>query len=267
MHEFLKRLNELKWVLRKIRIFEVLLDSMLLLIFSSLLLFAMNLPVLYAFAPPFGYLLMQVAKRRDLFKSIESKREELRERLECAYDNSKKDNIVVRSLSEDVAALLRKTRHSFFIDERKIVIKVVAMVLFVFGFVFITFMNIKPLNVPDLAEEAAKQIAQRETTSAKPAGGILGAFEIGAPNQTQEAARELFGAPSVAKIEGEKITMELYLGGGELNVRETKAEQREFLASPAFPAEATAAETYAENVPEKHEKVVRQYFEQVAKGG
>lgn len=268
MPEFLNRLGELKWVIRKIRIFEVLLDSILLLVLFSFLLFALNLPVLYAFAPPFGYLLMQAGKRRNLFRSIESRSDDLKERLECAYDNRDLDSVVARSLFRDVASLLANTRHSLFVDDRKIAVKVVFSVLIAFAFLLFTFLNVKPLNVPELAEEAVKQIAEKEAApKSLAAGGILGAFDFGKPNQTQEAASELFGMPSIAKIEGEKIQMEIYLGGGELNLREVKREEREFLASPSFPVEATAAETFAENVPEKHEKVVRQYFEQVAKAG
>ncbi|MDI6654959.1 MAG: hypothetical protein QME59_03650, partial [Candidatus Hydrothermarchaeota archaeon] len=93
--------------------------------------------------------------------------------------------------------------------------------------------------------------------------GKVGAGEaLGAGSLGESTIQDIFGAPSVAKIEGEKLKLELYPGAGEIKLRDVK--ERKFSEVQHSAVGISPAEAFSEDIPEKYESIVRVYFEKLA---
>ncbi|MCS4541021.1 MAG: hypothetical protein HY929_01665 [Euryarchaeota archaeon] len=272
MYEFIDRINKIKGAVRRIKVFYIFLDAILVLLIFSLVFLLINIPVVYAVIIFTIYAILAIIKRKtNIFRIIEENYEYFRERLRTAYDNKERSSIIIKHLNEEITKKMdNAVEYSSFLDARKIRLKVFLSIFLVFIFLFFSFMNIKVVDAPNLLSSIVTKKPVEVPSSIEEEGKnkpTASAQRKKSPGGGKEAFEDIYGQSSIAKIEGEKINLELYVGAGELKVRDLKdfKERKESFStiSPSFPATPTIAESYSENIPEKYEEVVRKYFEKL----
>lgn len=256
MHDFVAKVREIRGAVIRIRAFYLLLDGLSLFLFFSLLTMLFGLPLLYAIAPAFFFTAWMLRKKLDVLEELAGRYDYFRERLRAAYDNRDEDNLVMRHLSAEVSARLSEVRYSSFLSHRKALIRILIPVVLSFAIVSMAFADIEPLDI------SLPMLQPRETRDASPGGAV----ETGLQELGKGGEEDIFGSPSIAKIEGKEAELELYPSGGEVRVRQMK-EERKFAEAQESVPELEPSEAFAENIPEKYEEVIREYFEKLAAGG
>jgi len=245
MYEFVDKVKEIRSAILRLRIFETLLDAVVLFLFFSLIFLLLRVKVTYALIPSFIYILFRAVKSRDSFQMVEERYPNFREGLRAAYDNREKDNIVIRDLSDKISREMDSVRYSSFLNSKKAAGKILLSIFLAFIILSITFkFDVLLVKKPVSAVEEAQ------------VGEALGAGGLG------ESKQDIFGAPSVAKIEGEKLSLELYPGAGEIKLRDIK--ERKFSEVQHSAVGVSPAEAFSEDIPGKYESIVRVYFEKLA---
>ncbi|MFH1774664.1 MAG: hypothetical protein ABH874_06885 [Methanobacteriota archaeon] len=246
MYEFVDKVREIRSAILRLRIFETLLDAVVLFLFFSLIFLLLRVKVIYALIPSFVYFLFRAVKSRDAFQMVEERYSNFKERLRAAYDNREKDNIIVRDLSDKISREMDSVRYSSFLNSKKAAGKILLSIFLAFIILSITFkFDVLLVEKPVSAVEEAQ------------AGETPGAGGLG-----ESTIQDIFGAPSVAKIEGEKLKLELYPGAGEIKLRDIK--ERKFSEVQHSAAGISPAEAFSEDIPAKYESIVRVYFEKLA---
>ncbi|MBI5253891.1 MAG: hypothetical protein HY930_05800 [Euryarchaeota archaeon] len=255
MYEFVDKIREIRSAILRLRVFETLLDAVALFLFLSLIFLLLRVKVAYALIPSFVYILLSAVKSRDALQMVEDRYPNFRERLRAAYDNRGKDNIIIRDLGDKISREMDSVRCSSFLETRKAAGKIflsifLALIILYISFEFDALLIEKPIRKPISTSEKVRAGVSKVGVGEAPEAGVFG-----------EGARDIFGAPSIAKIEGEKLRLELYPGAGEIKLRDIK--ERKFSESPLLAAGASPAEAFSENVPQEYEEVVRVYFEKL----
>lgn len=257
MYDFVNKLKKIKGAILRLKIFETLIDALLIFLVFGLIFLPLGIKTAYALIPPFIYVLFRASKSASVLEIIEERYPNFRERLGTAYDNRDKEGIVVKDLSDRISEEMESVRYSSFISGRKVAGKVLLCALLSFFILLLSFSNFE-LRIPYMAEEQFGVIREKPAVEG---AGKEGAGRTAVGVQTQPAEEDIFGAPSVAKIEGEKLSLELYPGAGEIKLRDIK--ERKFSESQPLAAGASPAEAFSENVPQEYEEVIRAYFEKL----
>ncbi len=252
MYEFVNKIREIRSAILRLRVFETLLDAVALFLFLSLIFLLLRVKVAYALIPSFVYILLRAVKSRDALQMVEERYPNFRERLRAAYDSRGKDNIIIRDLGDKISREMDSVRCSSFLETRKVAGKIFLSIFL--ALIILSAANFKFVVLPELKKPvSAVEKAQ--------AGEAIGAGKAPEVSGLGEGAQEIFGAPSVAKIEGEKLSLELYPGAGEIKLRDVK--ERKFSELQPLAAGASPAEAFSENVPQEYEEVIRAYFEKL----
>lgn len=261
MYLFVGKLKEIRWTYNRIKAFEVLLNGIAIISASILLLTLLALPPVFGVLPALPYIFFKFYRHADMF-SVLDRDENLKERIRAAYDNREKDSVVMHHLSSEAFMKLDKVIFSSFVEKRLVVTRVLLSILLAFASLAVILANVQLLDVRgELAKaaEKAEDFSLDKVELKKLVGNFL------KPPKSEEEEKDVFGKPSVAELPGQKLKLDLYLGGGEINLREVKPMRETFAQTPELPLAAMPSATYEEDIPEKHEKVVRKYFEEVAK--
>lgn len=255
MYDFVQKVKEIKGATTKIRVFYLLLDSLSLFLFFSVIALLLGLPVFYAFIPAVLLAALLLRKKTDIFNELAGRYRYFEERLKAAYDNRGEDNLIMRDLGSEVSVKLDEVRYSSFLSYRKALIRVLIPVVLSFVIVSMSFADIEPIELSINLQpiETAKIIGST-------AGGEIQESAGG------EGGEEIFGRTSIAKIEGREVELELYPGGSEIRIRQVERERRFGGVLEGAP-ELEEAEAFAEKIPEKYETVIKAYFEKLAAGG
>lgn len=254
MYEFVNKIREIRSAILKLRVFETLLDAVALFLFLSLIFLLLRVKVAYALIPSFVYILLSAVKSRDALQMVEERYPNFRERLRAAYDNRGKDNIIIRDLGDKISREMDSVRCSSFLETRKVAGKIFLSIFL--ALIILSAANFKFVVLPELKKPVSA------VEKAQAGVGKVGAGKAPEARVFGEGAREIFGAPSIAKIEGEKLSLELYPGAGEIKLRDLN--ERKFSESPLLAAGASPAEAFSENVPQEYEEVIRAYFEKLS---
>ncbi|MEK6977487.1 MAG: hypothetical protein AABX40_03690 [Candidatus Hydrothermarchaeota archaeon] len=272
MYKFVELLDETEEGIEKLRVFEAALEGIVLFLALALLFLVFKIPVKYAFPPSGLYVLYRVLRYRDAFRVLEVRYKELKIRLRTAYDNRSEKGIIIGDLAEDVARIMRRVSYSAFLDQDAVKKRVVAAVVLSFLILTLAYVDFKPIDLPALV---MSQFAAGGGGGGEGGGGggqqgrdqgpVAGAAGAG---KGLQPVRDIFGSASMAKLEGENMSLQFYLGSGETRVRDVKEKEKKnetFTSTGSFPVTPIQAEAYAENIPERYEGVVRTYFDQLTK--
>jgi hypothetical protein len=255
MYDFVQKVKEIKGATTKIRIFYLLLDSLSIFLFFSVVALLLGLPVFYAFIPAVLSTAILLRKKTNVFRELARRYRYFEERLPAAYDNRGEDNLIIRDLGSEVSAKLDEVRYSSFLSYRKALIRVLIPVILSFVIVSMSFADIEPIELSINLQPVETPII---------IGSVAGGEAQGlAPEGMEE---EIFGRTSIAKIEGREVELELYPGGSEIRIRQVEGERRFEGVSEGEP-ELEPSEAFAEKIPEKYERVIKAYFEKLAAGG
>ncbi|PXF60256.1 MAG: hypothetical protein C4B59_09880 [Candidatus Methanogaster sp.] len=211
-----------------------------------------------AMAPISILLVMFTRRRRDgVCASVGAAYPRLDEPLKTAYDNRGIENVVVDDLTEMVTAEMDEVAYSSFLNRKRITSRVVLIILLAFFIVSLAVANFS------VAESARGVQLPLIGGGGSEGGGGGGDLTKGAGT----GSKDIYGAPSVASIEGTNLDLTMYTGiGSEFSIRETsETEAHEFTESPAFPVEAAGSETSQEQIDDAD--LVGRYFEELAAAG
>lgn len=273
MYKFVELLDETEEGIEKLRVFEAVLAGIVLFLALALLFLVFKIPVKYAFPPSGLYVLYRVLRYRDAFRVLEARYKELKIRLRTAYDNRSEKGIIIGDLAEDVAGIMRRVSYSAFLDQDAVKKRVMAAVVLSFLILTLAYVDFKPIDLPAFV---TSQFAAGGGGGGGAGGGgggqqgkdqgqVAGAAGAG---KGLQPVRDIFGSASMAKLEGQNMSLQFYLGSGETrvrDVRETEKKNETFTSTGSFPVTPIQAEAYAENIPERYEGVVRTYFDQLTK--
>lgn len=191
---------------------------------------------------------------------IESKYPELRERLRTAYDNRNTSNIVVNDLINTVLDSAKKVKSSDLMNKKRFTSGIIAVLITLSMLSIITIYDydtdIKPVDI-------GKDIFAPED------GDGPDDLPITDDGEDDDNSRqdEIQGETSIVVVEGEKIDLKIppssapgfNPSGGD------EEDTKPFEPSSAYDISVISSRAYYENLPEGHQDIIKQYFEEMAK--
>ena len=243
---------------------------MLIFLIAFLVFSVIGIDFQWAFAVAlvgFAVILIKNKSRLSALRTLESGNPKLREKLRTAHDNKGTDNVIVASLVEDVSKDLKAFDNSAFFDVKKTSTYIFLSILLVFLLLSMMFVGFEGLDISII-------LGSSSSSGGGTGGGGSGAGGSGSGGAGEDtdpqgglgsASADIYGAPSIAIIEGQEIEMEIHPEyGGESGLNEEESTSSEAVEGirNSF-VYGSAAESYSENIPVQLEEVVRAYFEKV----
>ena len=204
-------------------------------------------------------LVMFTRRRRDgVCASVGAAYPGLDEPLRTAYDNRGIENVVVVDLAEMVTAEMDEITYSSFLNRKRITSRVILIILLA---LFIVSLAVANFSVAESARGVQLPLIGGGGSEGGGGGGDL------IKGAGTGSSSDIYGAPSVASIEGTNLDLTMYTGiGSEFSIRETsETEAQEFTESPPFPVEAAGSGTSQEQIDDVD--LVGRYFEELAAAG
>jgi hypothetical protein len=204
-------------------------------------------------------LAMFTRRRRDgVCASVGSAYPGLDEPLKTAYDNRGIENVVVDDLVEMVTVEMDEVAYSSFLNRKRITSRVVLIILLA---LFIVSLAVANFSVAESARGVQLPLIGGGGSEGGGGGGDL------IDGAGTGSSKDIYGAPSIASIEGTNLDLTMYTGiGSEFSIREaSETEDQEFTESPPFPVEAASSGTSQENINDAD--LVGRYFEELAAAG
>jgi len=230
----------------------------------------------FAFLPPVAIVVVKYikdSKNADALKSVEKGNSSLRERLSAAYDNRDRENLVVKELVREVAYDLDDVRTDAFMDRGRTNAYIIASIIIVFILISLLFAGFEGFGGPGLfGGWGGTGSGGNEGQGTGGGSGGGGANEAGEEESSQETTigagprQDIYGDSSIAQIEGQDLELEIHPEYGETSEFDNEVpEGGEAVQNiQAGFVQATAAESYTENIPVELEDSVREYFERLA---
>ncbi len=283
-YEFLVDLRRLTASYRRIKMVLYLLDAILVgtAVYAALLLIGIpaffrfywqdslllaEIPAVISFL--FGLSLAYMLKRRSKSSLFEHLAGSLSVKAKTAYDNRDSDSVIMQNLAENVKRKLSRVGIFDLINGQRISLKdrSVPELYFKFGMVVLFLVgvvifgqsqagdDISPASFQsliDLKDQATSLFQEEEQENRFSDSGISG---------------EIYGKPSLAILQEEKLELEIFPGSGA-GFRSEETEPLDRLFQAATPGEGVAVPTelYIESLPPQHREIIKRYFENLANG-
>jgi hypothetical protein len=273
--DFERKLNEVLGLIWDIKIFDYAVVFIMCLLISVLVLFVLGISIYYSFIPSaviVAGIYIVKGRNEDHIQIMEGGNPALKERLETAYDNRKReDNFIVRELMREVTADLNNIHSDAFLDIKRVNSYVAVSVIVVFILLSLLFLGFEGVGLPGLFGSFGGGDGGNSGTGSGSGGGGGGAEDAGDVETAQDKSigkgppQDIYADRSIAKIEGQELEMEIHPEYGEQEGVDQTASSRgkaEDIAEGFV--QATAAESYDEDIPVELESVVRKYFEKLA---
>lgn len=296
-----QRLGETRTAISKLKFFAIMLDSIIVFVLSSIFFLLLGIDIILAIIPSLIYLVLKLIlilrfRDRKIIEEIAQKYPSLDERLQTAYDNREGSNLIIDKLIPGVSNEIDNIYYSSFVESKDMSLKVFTIIFMLFILLTINFANIKEFGI-NLQEDLFKKFGdlsslassdrglsevgnnewergnestkdEEETVGGESGGEIPGFGEGPIPGRGSGAgeipSKDIYGAPSSARIEGQDIEMEIHPEyGGDIEVKDVKEEVN--AAEFKIPEEIKAAST-PEQEPVEYEEVIRRYFEKLSQG-
>jgi hypothetical protein len=298
-----KFLGDAKRELKRLNMLNLSLNLMIISLVFVIIFQFFRLPIIYAIFPVIFYFISKLTKRFShnfVINKIGEKYPSLYEKLKTAYDNRSTKNVVVEDLLESVSQETEAIKTSRFLDVKHTTSKIFMIVILLFIFLSINFINfsiyftgfnpwdiLKDINAKTGGFLPIEITPQGQTTSEEEweignysneeemerlggeGGGKLPGFSKGPiPGEGGGAGatpdEDIFGEPSSAKISGEEIKMQIHPEyGGEIEIKDESKKRKskeEFLRMTM----AKGAEIPSRE-PLEYEEIIKRYFEKLLK--
>lgn len=298
------RIRDARFEIANIRMFSVILESIIIFALCSIGLSMSGLPFLYGIMPSFAYFMLKLAaviRDRRTMSTIILKYPGLYERLQTAYDNRRESNILVERQISDVSRGMDDMRSSAFISGRSVFLRVSVTVVLLFVLLSIHLVSIQQAGVhfrTDLERAlegiygggegdggsetmgmgGGKEWERGNHSNKKETEKIGGAYGGKAPGFSEgplagtgggtgeNENQNLYGAPTSARIEGQNVKMEVHPEyGGEVDIEDTR-KPSDTRPFDALESVDSAASDRSQD-PVEYEEVIRAYFEKLSSEG
>jgi len=255
MKQFRSLIKEINSTLNGLVLFDVSINAILLFLSIYLFLALFNLYPIFAVFPAVVYFLMASLKKmgKNKMKTVESKYDNLREKLRTAADNVDLENSVVAELQEEVAHDMKKVVVSSFLNPKKLSYRIFICVILAFTIVFVSTLHLSFLDLENLL----KQVPDLLDNS-------LGRFGTAAAFSDVNLTDDIYGDKELAVLGNEKINIKIQPANFKVNVKETgKIEEKQF--DEIFPGEVfiESSEVFEENIPLEEQELVKTYFKKI----
>lgn len=169
----------------------------------------------------------------DPFGMIESRYGWMIERLQTAWDNRYKDNIVASDLIEQVTNRLKQVNIGSFLNRKHLVTRLLFSLILTASLIGLlttqTHSDFTPHDIAQIIEQTSDNISNSAL-----------------PNQTSKESGmddDIYGETSVASLSGENIELLIIPGlGTEVTIRHTEQENDiQFVASQTYPVDISAS--------------------------
>lgn len=263
---FTPAVNEVKRSLIMLFLFETIINTILVFLLMLLLLSLFRIPLIYPAAISGVYFIYTLRKKllKNKIQMVESRYKNVNEKLRTAAEYKDSRSRVVRELQSEVILDLRNVEQSSFINEKKIYVKSIGILLLSFLVIFLSPVNFNLFGVDlnffdDKIENPIKEIFDADFTrnieiSGTPEDVIL-----------KKASDDIYGVAAVAQLGNDEIKIKIKPASTELNIRELQeADLPDF--SESYPKEVAAvtAENYQESIPKEDLEMVKSYFNNLA---
>ncbi|MBI4145063.1 hypothetical protein HY493_02550 [Candidatus Woesearchaeota archaeon] len=269
-----KALLELRTTLFSIGLFNSLLDSFLVLLFTLLGLILLKLPWELAFIPFAVYFVWHTRTilRALGYNDVEARVPQLREALRTAADSLETENEVVRGLHQEVLDKMRLIQTSVFVGFSKVTRQLLVLALLSFIIISVSALNISFLDAQTLLQKTGVigiggVFGDDDTPffarlSKRDDGNKLFGKEVTLLDETS-----LYGNATVIELGTEELNLELNPEGSGIKMGEVKdPESKKFTDQPSpSDIQATADSAYAEDIPKEYQSIVRNYFKGIPK--
>jgi len=263
--KFKKVVVEINSTLSSISLFGLFLNSIVVYLAFYLTFLLIGVKPIYAFVPGLGYFiaLAYPTFKDNKIRRIEKRYPELNEKLRTAADNMDKKNPVVEDLCKECAHEMYHVEVSSFLSPGKVSSRIIAATLLCFLVLYLTAIDIQPLQIDNLWDNVAEGIGQaigsRENDANTFAGGPSGAGQ----STTQG---DILGIPAWIKL-GSEQDVQIETAGYEVNIRDIKeAKQQDFDGDWPDEVFAQGASAFEDNIPKEQQELVKSYFEKLAGG-
>jgi hypothetical protein len=271
-----KALLELRSTLFSIGLFNSLVDSMIILLFSLLAALLLGLSWTWALIPFFIYFVFHGRKVLKAlgYADVENRVPQLREALRTAADSVETENEVVRALHTEVLGKMQLIQTSAFIGFGKVTRQLVVIALLCFAIISVSALNIKFIDGTALLNGAGLSGIS---------GGLFGAHN----NQTlfgklskQEDSRakllkevtlidesSLYGNSSVVELGTDELNLEINPEASGVKIGDVRPpDSKKFTDQPtATDIQASSDKTFSEDIPKEYQGIVRNYFKNIPK--
>ena len=196
-------LKEVRRSLVLTRLFNRFTNTVLIFLVFALILTIFKLSWKFALIPPIIYLLPGIynAFIKTSYKDVEDIVPDLEWQLRTAADNAEKQDEIVKSLKNLVLKNVKNIRSSFFLDEKSLVYKLVAIgclsfIIVLIGSFHVNFGDFKGIFPTGFVNKLGKG-----------AGGIFGENFAGVFDRKND--RDIYGEESVVELGNEEINLQI----------------------------------------------------------
>jgi hypothetical protein len=259
-----------------ISLFEYALVFITVFLAALLLLAVFGISIFHSFAPAAAavvitYLARRARTKTGMLEKIEKGNPLLKDSLRAAYDNRKKDNLIVRELVRDVSYNLEDLQTDSYLSLRRTNFYVITSIILVFLILGLMFIGFEGLGLTGFFGGGGGGNGDSNSNSQGNGAGGGGAEGSGETPESQDTSigtggpQDIYGDVSIARIDGNEMDLEIHPEYGE----GTEIADSEDPGSRAAEIQdgfiqATAAESYVENIPAELEGAVKRYFEKLS---
>lgn len=296
-----QHLNESKKSITQFKVFMALLDAMIVFAVFSIVFSVFGITIFASFAPAILYFLYKVLlayKDNTIIQKISKKAPSLDQQLAAAYDNRNESNVIAEHLIKEVSKKLDELHASAFLERREMISRVFVVITLFFALVAVNSIYVQDVvlkfrtsffdGFTDLlfggggdgsgdrmtmgmgdnwqtGNHSAKD--EKEKIGGESGGKTPGYSEGPLPGQGggvgASGSRNIYGAPTTARIEGQNINMEVHPEyGGQIDIEDTTTKER---AKTNFKVpEEVEATRNPEQEPVEYAEVIKKYFEKLS---
>ena len=254
-------LVELRRTVLSIILLNSVVDSVVIFALFFLVMILIAVDWLYAFIPFGVYLIVHTVSglRRVEFRSIERKLPDFQDQLTTAADTAQKDNPVLEEFRQELLSRMRQIRNSYFINFKKITLRLLTLVLISFVTIFVSAAGIRLFDFNQVMDAASR--------SGLNPFARYGLNESLLSFEENQSIEDILGNKSVAELGYEELQLQLSPVQSDVDIsRIEEPENKQFsTTTPPTDIGATTDATYEENIPKDYRRIVKNYFSQISK--
>ncbi len=277
MASFKDVIKELKITLRKILLFDIFIESLLIFLCLSIFLMIFNISFIFSIVPSIFYFFFMVYKRKNLtsIKTVENKYPILHEALRTANDTISEDNYLVNELREQVRNKVKNVSASTFIDIKGDLLKITLSIGLIFLLLSLSICkgtsdtcrkvfektdikaNIDKLDFKDIYSQFNKDEVR--------------AFDIrGVPTADKydvNARQVILDDESMANLGDDKIKIQIKLANDQIDIRDVSDDvtKKNFMGMDIGEIDIATDVSFEEDISKEHKEIVKNYFDSINK--
>ncbi len=248
-------LKEVKGALIQINASEMIIDALIVFSSAYLLCLLFLAPPAVA-AIPFALALVygwshKVANVHA--REVEETVPILKDQLTTVSDNLYRENEIITGLQQDVLALLRHVRVSYFIDFKRIWREIMILAVLSFAILIVATLNVHFADYKSVAKEIGDVLGE---------GGLGGLDPDGSGEGGSENFTDIFGNETLVELGENELNLQINPVLSEINIEDIQeAKEREFEES-VFPTEIIARtdSSFDDKIPKENREIVKKYF-------